>query len=284
MTSEHLAPEEADEEFRQWMRSNLSLAAERLGVRVSGEPTFGWCLRSISAPVNASDGPRWLRVVSELPEWAHGDAWSGNADANSVTGVAKPFVLDVTEWAEGEWRHQRAEVMTRMEGRPCSTSDVACDSIQLPSTWWSELRRTMDAVRAAPTARVNIDQDRVTDRLRAAFGNDTHVSVTRWETVHGDLHWNNLLQPTFGLLDWELWGRGPAGTDPATLLLYSLRVPELAARVHRTFADQLDTGAGRQAQLVAAARLHSRIERGDYPELAEPLAAHVERLGARFRG
>ncbi|MGH3735766.1 MAG: hypothetical protein ACRDT6_09115 [Micromonosporaceae bacterium] len=279
-----MAVEEADEEFRGWMRGNLTLAAQRFGVHVVGEPSFGWCLRSISAPVDSPDGHRWLRLVSEMPEWAHGDPWTGNADANVIRGVVKPVVLDVTEWAEKGWRHQRAELMTRMPGTPCSVSDVARGPIDLPDTWWAELRRSIDTVRAVPTQRINIDEGRVADRLRAAYGDGADHRIAEWETAHGDLHWNNLLQPGFGLLDWELWGRGPAGTDAATLLLYSLLVPDLAVRVHGTFADQLDTDAGRQAQLIAAARLHSRIGGGDYPELAEPLGVHVERLGARFLG
>lgn len=31
------------------------------------------------------------------------------------------------------------------------------------------------------------------------------IEVQAWETVHGDLHWANLLQPDFGRLDWKLW-------------------------------------------------------------------------------
>lgn len=49
-----------------------------------------------------------------------------------------------------------------------------------------------------------------------------------------------------------MWGRGLAGTDIATLLLYSLLVPEITQRVHATFADLLDTQAGRTAQLADA--------------------------------
>ncbi|WP_146134754.1 phosphotransferase [Actinopolyspora mortivallis] len=64
--------------------------------------------------------------------------------------------------------------------------------------------------------------------------------VLDWETVHGDLHWANLLRPELGLLDWSLWGRGPAGTDAATLYCYSLLAPRTAATVWHTFVDVLD--------------------------------------------
>lgn len=99
----------------------------------------------------------------------------------------------------------------------------------------------------------------------------------QWATIHGDLHWNNLLMPDFGLLDWELWGRGPAGTDAATLYCYSLLVPEMARTVRENFADILDTPAGQVAQIYVAARLLSRADQ-DYPDLTDPLRAHVRLL------
>ncbi|MGH3832986.1 MAG: phosphotransferase [Pseudonocardiaceae bacterium] len=46
------------------------------------------------------------------------------------------------------------------------------------------------------------------------------LQINHWQTVHGDLHWGNLLQPRLGILDWETWGQGPAGTDIATLYCY----------------------------------------------------------------
>lgn len=95
--------------------------------------------------------------------------------------------------------------------------------------------------------------------------------------VHGDLHWNNLLVPDFALVDWELWGRGPAGLDAATLYLHSLLVPETARRTREPFTDLLSTPTGKTAQIYAAARLLSRADR-DYPDLADPLRRHIEPL------
>ncbi|KAA5835252.1 hypothetical protein F1721_10765 [Saccharopolyspora hirsuta] len=103
---------EADRQFAEWMRANLARAAEHFGVAVAGEPVFGWRLRSISAAVDSSEGRRWLRVVSEQPQWVHGDWWTGNADSNAVTGIRKPHVLDVVEREIPGVRRQRAELMT----------------------------------------------------------------------------------------------------------------------------------------------------------------------------
>ncbi len=164
--------------------------------------------------------------------------------ANTITGIPKPRALDVLELDEQSWRQQRAEVATLLPGTAISPTNQLRAAVDLPDTWWAELRRSIDTLRAIPTSRVYIDQARISERTRDAFGAELHVG--QWETVHGDLHWENLLAPQLGLLDWELWGRGPAGTDAATLLLHSLLVAPVTKRVHATFADLLDTEPSRQ--------------------------------------
>lgn len=267
---------EADARFRQWMRDNLDRAAGHFGMVVTGEPLLGWLDRSISAPVRGGGVDYWLRVVSEDKQWIGEDFWTGNLDANVFLDLAKPRVLSVFEWEE--WRQQRAEVMTRMPGRPCSPTDALRTDVDLSDEWWTELRRTTDTVAATPTERVNSSQDKVTERLAQRFGDAVVPTVPEWETVHGDVHWANLLRPRFGLLDWEWWGRGPAGTDAATLLCYSLLVPAIAQRVREVYADVLNTPAGRFAQLYVVARLLRRVDGGEYPDLAEPLERHARTL------
>ena len=106
--------DEADAYFVGWMRENLDIAAAYFGLEITGQPIFGWRLRSISARTNSSQGARWLRVVSQESQWAQGDPWTGTLDSNIIVDVPKPRVLDVFEWADG--RRQRAEVMTLMPG------------------------------------------------------------------------------------------------------------------------------------------------------------------------
>lgn len=281
MLPDEKAVADTDDRFVEWMRLNLGHAARHFGLVLAGEPVFGWRLRTIGAPTSGADGPRWLRVVTEFPEWAEGDTWTGNTDANSFTGISRPRVLDVLEWDENNWRQQRAEVMTLLPGRAISLTNQLQVAVDLPDVWWAQLRHTIDVVRKADTERVYTHQARISERARDTLGAD--LAIEQWETVHGDLHWANLLAPQFALLDWELWGRGPVGTDAATLLLYSLLVPEVAQRVHHTFADVLDGEAGRRAQLAVAARLLSRIGSGDYAELAKPLHRHIVSLGATVR-
>lgn len=277
-----LAPEpetDADARFRNWMRLNLAHAAEQFGLSVTGAPVFGWRLRSIGAIADGSDGARWLRVVSEQPQWTTGEFWTGNQDANTLTGLPKPVVLASTGWDEAGWRTHRAEVMTLLPGERCSPSDVLRAEIELSDKWYSELRRSLRRLASTPTARITVTQTRVNGLVRAAFGQHRTLEVNRWETVHGDLHWGNLLRPQLGILDWEMWGQGPAGTDVATLYLHSLRNPDVFHRIYSEFADILGGPDGITAQLWVAARLVKRINNsGDFPDLEAPLRKHIEKL------
>lgn len=268
-------PDEGDEIFAEWMRHNLQQAAEHFDVVVVGDPVFGWRQRSAGAAVRSAEGPRWLRVVTEDAEWAEGDWWTGNADANAIGEVRKPRVLGLVQWDVTEGRRQRAELMTYVPGQRCSDTDALHTELDLPDQWWADLRRTVEVVRAVPTERMRDDEPAIRKAVRDALG--TEPGISRWETVHGDLHWANLLQPRFALLDWELWGRGPAGTDAATLYCYSLLAPKTAARVWETFSDVLDSADGRAALRYAASRALHRVDMGDHPDLEEALHDLAER-------
>lgn len=132
---------DADAVFRNFMRHNLGHAAVHFGLYVVSPPSFGWRLRSIGARARGLEGERWLRVVSQEPRWAQGEAWTGTVEANQITGVPKPRVLEVYEWSERDWRDQRAEVLTLMPGRSCSPTDVLHSEPDLSPQWWRELRR-----------------------------------------------------------------------------------------------------------------------------------------------
>ncbi|MFI5736095.1 hypothetical protein ACIA49_38635 [Kribbella sp. NPDC051587] len=271
---------EADRRFAEWMRLNLDQAARHFDVDVTGEVTFGWRLRTIGAPVTGPAGDFWLRVVSEFPEWASGDTWTGNTDADQLTTVPRAQVIGVLEWNEAGWRTQRAELMELLPGRAVSATDDLSGDPSLPQSWWIDLATALAALRTTPTDRIGVDVDRTRDRTARVYG--APVTVDSWSTVHGDLHWANVFGPRLAILDWEMWGRGPTGYDEATLLLFSLRVPAIAQQVRARFADVLDSPAGRVALLVAAARLKDRLDAGDFPELAAPVTALVDELGVPF--
>lgn len=185
-------------------------------------------------------------------------------------------MLDWTEWDVAGIRRQRAELMTRVPGRPCSPTDALHDALAVSSTWWDELREALDTLRAVPTHRVHKTQARLDARSREVFGET--IPVRRRETVHGDLHWGNVFDP-LALIDWDHWGTGPVGTNAATLYCYAQIAPATSRQVRATFADRLDSPDGRIAQLHVLARLLSRITvMGDHPELEGSLRAQAREL------
>lgn len=276
MTERGVPAEDPDAIWRDWMTGLLSAAAEHFGLTVSGSPAWGWRDRSIGALAAGAGRQDWLKVVTEDIRWAHGDWWTGSSDANVINGITKPVVLATAEWAEGP-RRIRAEVTTLVPGHPCSPTDILTAGLDLPEQWWLELRRSLEAVAATQTSRQCVEAGQLATRVRR-FGVETDISTLRWETAHGDLHWANLFQPQFAIIDWEWWGRGPAGLDAATLYCYSLLMPATAQRVHDTFRSVLSSPQGAIAQLYACARLLSRAERGDHPQLSPPLHHYGEQL------
>ena len=266
----------ADEHHRAWMLETLDAAAKRFGLVMSTGPVFGWRDRSVGARVRGAGGDQWLRVVTEHVHWASGDFWTGNTDASTVAGIAKPRVLDVDEWDDGPQR-VRAEVMTVVPGEVCSPVPQLTSEVNLPGSWWAELRRSMDKIEHVATDR-NQSAKTTCRRLRVFFGEQVDPKITRWVPAHRDPHWANVLRPDFALLDWELWGIAPFGYDAATLYCYSLLAPATAAKVYETFADVLDIPDGRRSQLYVIARLLQRAERGEHPDLVIPLHRHARTL------
>lgn len=257
----------SDEAYRAWMRCHLDRAVDTMGLTVTGPVLWGWNLRSASARVTGPEGPCWLRVGVELTRDVEdatvADFWTGIPSSNAVVGVRKPRVLRSIEWAEPEHKRMvRADVMTLMPGSACSPTDALRTRLDLPSSWWAELRRTVDVVRATPTDRYSSRVRRSSTRVAEVFGRYEAEALlpVETETVHQDMHWSNVLGPEFGLLDWELWGCGPIGTDAATLFLFALLMPDTADQVYATFADILAEPAGIDAQIRVAARILWRAD------------------------
>ncbi|WP_167545510.1 phosphotransferase [Amycolatopsis rubida] len=278
----HLGTDDlTDDRFAEWMRQQLTAAAERLGLSVTGPAKCGQAYRSISADAEGPGGSCWLRVGTEDARWTDDPMWTGIASSAAITGVPMPRPLAAAAWTSDRWaaveghpRGLRADVVTRLEGRPCSPTEVLRQDLELPDDWWSDLVAALQNLRGTPTtrfARGSGPDHAIADVFGAEIA-DRHP-ITRWETTHGDLHWNNLFGPRVGILDWEMWGKGPAGTDAATLLCCALLTPRTAQRVRDAFADVLDTEAGRAAQLFVAARLIQRHR--FHPDLVGPLQAHV---------
>lgn len=269
------------ESWQQYQQRMLQEAGGAFSAIATGDPVQGIGERSVGCRARIGGQERWLRVVSEPTEWAHGDLWEGNLAANVIRGVAKPDVLDVREW-DVDGRRVRAEVMTLVTDSVCSPTMVLRRDLDLPPEWWSVLRRSLDALASTPTQRVTLDRDTAAQRVLAFFGRHIELSEDRWTVCHGDLHWANLTAPRFHLLDWEAWGSGPAGYDAALLYCASLLQPQVARKAHEIFADQLDSPQGLHAQLAAAAKLLRMVEYGHHPDIAAPLHRHAGRILQRL--
>lgn len=271
------AQELADQRHRAHMLALFHEAAERFGLAPTGETVFGWRDRTLGGPAHGPHGDRWVRVTTEFPRWAQGAFWTGNTDASAITGIPRPEVIDVAEWDDPP-RRVRAEAATLLPGRVCSPTPYLHERPDLAEDWWTGLRGALDRLSHVATDRIAVDQETVTRRLTVFFGPAVDPTVTHWRTAHADLHWNNLLGPEPGILDWESWGTGPAGLDAATLYCHSLTRPETAEQVRRAFAGQLQTPDGKRAQLYVIARLLLRIEHGDDPAPAPLLHQHARML------
>ncbi|MGH3939242.1 MAG: aminoglycoside phosphotransferase [Pseudonocardiaceae bacterium] len=283
MSSANEASSAEDDTHRAWMRAVFAEAASQASATVVGGAVFGWRDRSLSARVHAESAELWLRVVTEQEQWAGGDFWTGNADANTITGVSKPSVLRAWEWAENTVR-MRAELMTLIKGRQCSPTPELRVPVELPGTWWQALQESLQTLAEVPTGRTYLTEHEIARRLEVFFGDRADPTVSEWTVAHTDLHWANLIAPDLVIVDWEGWGIAPVGFDAATLYLHSLLQPATAKQVRTEFDELLEHPDGLISQLYVTTRMLLRIEHGDYPDLAVPLHHNAERVLERLRG
>lgn len=240
----------ADQAHRADMRARLRRAAGHFAVTLVGEPVFSGQDRTIGSRVHTAEGDRWLPTL-----------------------IGAPY-----DWEEPQ-HVNRAELMTLVTDRACSTTDELASELELPDHWWADLRTALDTLADQHTDRGAPDQDAVTRRLLAFFGGQVDPTVTAWVPAHGDLNWTNLTRPNLVLLDWESWGMRMAGYDAATLYVLALRAPDTAAHVRRVFADVLDSPDGVRAQLMVIARYLRRVDNGgEFMAYAGHLHRHARQL------
>lgn len=260
---------------RERMRCAHSVAATLLTVRAHGAETWGWQGRTLSR--RADD--RWLRVVGRPEGKDGGRTWDGNASADALLprSVPRPRLYDVAEWAAGAHVY-RAE-LSEFVPRPALNAGgpVLWNELDLPASWWSDLRGALATTAAVPTDRRAVRQQWI-DRHFARLLGIPAPSITAWTTGHGDLHFGNLIGPPLAIVDWEGWGRMPAGFDVGLLHAYSLTAPATAARIRTTFPEIFESPGGRVGELVALAQLLQVTERGGHPELAPHLITRAEQL------
>ena len=259
--------------------SNLQQAIERaapiLGVSLTANaPRYGWGKKSVGAIVVMADGNEaWLRIQFVERDRLNSRQWSGEVEANSISGVKKPHILRFEDWREGDiaWR---ATLMDLVTYEPCSSTQELRSSLMLDDQWFLDLKQSLQNLQHVSTRRVCVRQDLVNRRISQTFGSSVDTTVRGWTTCHGDLHWANLTCPQMFILDWEGWGQGPVGLDAAFLLAFSLLSPDMAHRIRREFAQDLNSHDGMLSVLFACAELMRMIDLYDnHPDLKAPLKA-----------
>lgn len=270
-----------DDSQRMYLRRILALGAERLGVVLTddseAQTVFGWRDRTIGVPVLRDGEKLWLRATGEHKDWATGEDWQGNQDAATLSGIPKPTLIGRVTWQE-EVVVNCAELMTFVPEMACSRTPELRDEFHAPESWWRQLRHVLDVLGQQPTTRGAENPGRYHPYLRVFFGARADHLKPAWRTEHMDVQWSNLTAPRLWVLDWESWGRAPAGYGAASLYCHSLLVPQTARKVHQVFADILDSPEGGYAQLCVISHLLKRALGGDYRDLVLSLHDLADRI------
>ncbi|WP_328995782.1 phosphotransferase [Kribbella sp. NBC_01245] len=204
------------------------------------------------------------------PEWGDGDYLDRNVAANEIHGVPKPTVKRWSEWKDNG-RRIRGEVSTFVADAAISSGMTPTAEPPLSEQWLNDLDQALQALSTHPVPDGGMDAGYVNDGITAFFGIDVNVASVPWTAAHCDLHWGNLTAPRLFILDWETWGRAPAGYDAASLLCATLTHPDTAQRIQGALAKFLDTPTGRIASLAAAVRFLRFADNGELTELALPV-------------
>lgn len=275
-----------DPAVRERMHTAFVTGATKLNVTQRPDTSWAWghSGRTLGAPV--LDGPTtaWLRVMETLEHQRGGKLWTGTVEAGQAipADVPRPRLLRTRDW-DRDSHSYRAELTTYVSTPVCSTTPALTSHIDLPDSWFGQLREAVDTLAAYPPPPERspvITQDYVHRALLRYIGTPaTETTVHRWSLAHGDLHWANLTAPDLNILDWEGFGPAPHGFDAAHLHAYALPQPDVAAQVRTTFADTLNTSEGRLAELVVAAIILQAADRDPvHAHLAPLVEKHVQSL------
>jgi len=256
------------------MEGHLDWAAQELGVERVGTPVHTSRFHSVGCRALDASEDAWLRVVYDDPEWGDGDYLGNNVAANDIQGVPKPTVKRWSEW-EDNGRRMRGEVSTFVADAAISTGMTLAAEPALSEQWITDLDQALQALSTHPVPDSGVDASSVNDGIRAFFGIDVDIASVRWTAAHCDLHWGNLTAPRLVILDWETWGRAPAGYDAASLLCATLTYPDSARRIRHALAKFLETPSGRIAVLAAAVRFLRFADGGELTDLALPVRRYA---------
>lgn len=236
-----------DDDFEPWperlavLEDIAAEAARRLDRIIVDTPSLGFQGGSIGYPTTAGD---WLSVrVTPLK----GDDYRAvrerirMADHIVPSSVPRPREI-ASELFTVDEHSVFATINPIAPGRACSRYPCLVeDDPLITRAYVEELRDILDTLARIKQAPPH------SQTLHARFGawvnDECHIysslRIDNLVTGHGDFHWGNFRLPELHLVDWEYWGKVPAGYDVAQLLIMSLLVPRVRDLVREVFADQL---------------------------------------------
>ncbi|ARE79437.1 hypothetical protein B6R96_36030 (plasmid) [Streptomyces sp. Sge12] len=250
-------------------------AADQFGLRATGCRVWGYRGRTLSSAAS----PHWLRVICAETGTEGGTLWDGPSSSRALpASVPRPGLFRIRDWITEGYAY-RAELYALAPDPIVASRPVLDEDPGLPEAWWKEMSAALDALAGVPppTDREAVREEYLRRVIPAFTGHQVEAAIT-WSTAHGDLHYGNVTRGPH-ILDWEGWGRAPYGYDAATLYLYALLIPEVAAHIRTELAPILDRPEARTGLLTVAAQILQAQDRTDfYAELADPVREYLARL------
>ena len=242
---------------RQQFKNSLIQSTKYFKIKLENEPIFNWNDTAVGSKAITSEGKTvWLRIqCGNCDDIKNNHTWSGEIDASSLENILKSNLIDYYNWQDKDvcWR---ALLLSYIDENFCSTHPILTDSKFLLSVkWLDELKKNLVVLSKYKTNRISITQEDVDKKIKKTFNIQVDTTITNWVTIHGDLHLANLTYPSLYILDWEVWGNGPLGYDPALLLAFSADNFDVVDKIREVFKDWLLTREGKIVQLFALAEV-----------------------------
>ena len=226
----------------------------------------------------------WIRLEHASVDDVGRRGWGGIEAIASLPGVTAPGWMNSLTWRGEEpdvvWR---ADEVACIEQTPVEARASLDRDPELTPRWWSTWAESMDALAAGRSTRTAVARqqpvtaEHVARVIEALWPQRINTRVLEWTCAHGEMTWRKLTGPECWILGWDGYGVAPRGLDAATLWSNSLGVPEVAARIWRERAADLESPTGELMALFCLARIlgSPRAQRHPLYELATTKAAHL---------
>lgn len=230
----------------------ILLAAKDLELKLYGSLIRGFSSKSIGGKAISTTGINgWLivrkKTLSHLPNMAEA----------SFDFFRKPKIFLSKVWEEND-NYFYADFLEYVKSPVMFSSAILSPTTDLPDVFFEELKNVLERLASTPSLSSIITLSLMRQKIKAVLGRELRTPDFIPVTVHGDLHWSNIISSPIYFLDWEKSGLGPYGLDQAMLLVSSLANPKTFLKMQNIFASQLESRSGLFCQIYAACELLDR--------------------------